>query len=331
MLHTYLTTSWRLRYPIIGAPMAYVGRGRLARAVSQAGGLGMIGIGSTESVEFLTREAAIARGTDQGRFGIGMHAWAIERRPDLLEAAIEAHPFLLSISFGSPAPYVERLHQHGIVLATQVNTRAEAMQAVQAGVDLIVVQGTEAGGHVTGQVSTLPLLQSVLDAVQAPVLVAGGIASPRGMAAALAAGAQGVWVGTALLASPECENTEQARARIVQAQETDTILTRAFDVAQGLAWPPQYPGRALRNRFTDQWHSHIDVLPQASEARQELAEAIASKNYDLAYIYAGEAVGLVTQQQSAGDVIQYLGDGAERLLRERSALLLEGDEASRKG
>ena len=127
MLHTYLTTSWHLRYPIIGAPMAYVGRGRLAHAVSQAGGLGMIGIGSTESVDFLAREAAIARGNDQGRFGIGMHAWAIERRPDLLDAAIEAHPFLISISFGSPAPYVERLHQHGIVLAAQVNTRAEAM------------------------------------------------------------------------------------------------------------------------------------------------------------------------------------------------------------
>jgi len=307
--------------------MAYVGRGRLAHAVSQAGGLGMIGIGSTESVDFLAREAAIARGTDQLRFGIGMHAWAIEKRPDLLEAAIEANPFLISLSFGSPAPYVEKLHQHGIVLATQVNTRADAMQAARDGVDLIVVQGTEAGGHVTGQVSSLPLLQAVLDAVQVPVLVAGGIASPRGVAAALAAGAEGVWVGTALLASPECENAEQARARIVQAGETDTILTRAFDVAQGLAWPAQYPGRALRNRFTDQWHSQIDALPQANEARQQLAEAIASKNYDLAYIYAGEAVGLVTRQQSAADVIQHLGDGAERLLRDRFAMLLEGHEA----
>ena len=322
MLHTYLTTSWGLRYPIIGAPMAFVGRGRLARAVSQAGGLGMIGIGSTESVEFLAREAAIARGTEQGRFGIGMHAWAIERRPDLLDAAIQANPFLISLSFGSPAPYVERLHQHGIVLATQVNARVEAMQAAQAGVDLIVVQGMEAGGHVTGEVSTLPLLQAVLDAVQVPVIVAGGIASPRGVAAALAAGAEGVWVGTCLLASPECENTEQARARIVQAQETDTILTRAFDVAQGLAWPPQYPGRALRNRFTERWHSHIDALPQASAARQQLAEAIADKNYDLAFIYVGEAVGLVQQERPAAEVIRQLGDGAEHLLRDRCSQLL---------
>jgi nitronate monooxygenase len=88
MLHTYLTTSWHLRYPIIGAPMAGIGRGRLARAVSEAGGLGMIGIGSTEPVELIAREAAIARGTDQGRFGIGLMAWAIESRPELLDTAI---------------------------------------------------------------------------------------------------------------------------------------------------------------------------------------------------------------------------------------------------
>src|SRR5437868_6068352 len=131
MLHTFLTTSWQLRYPIIGAPMAYVGRGRLAHAVSQAGGLGMIGIGSTESVEFLAHEADIARGTEQMHFGIGMHAWAVEKRPDLLDAAVQANPLLISISFGSPAPYVEKVHQHSILLATQVNTRVEALQAAQ--------------------------------------------------------------------------------------------------------------------------------------------------------------------------------------------------------
>jgi nitronate monooxygenase len=163
--------------------------------------------------------------------------------------------------------------------------------------------------------TTLPLLQSVLDSVQVPVLAAGGIASPRGVAAALAAGAEGVWVGTCLLASPECENTELARERLVQAQDTDTILTRAFDVAQGLAWPAHYPGRALRNHFTEQWDHQVDVLAQERDARQQLAEAIAHENYDLAPLYAGEAVGMVRKQRPAREVIQQLGDGAERLLR----------------
>lgn len=322
MLRTFLTTSWHFRYPIIGAPMAGVGRGRLARAVSQAGGLGMIGIGSKESVELIEREANIARGNDSTPFGIGLMAWAIEARPELLQAAIQTNPFLISISFGSPAPYVETLRQQNILLASQVHSRAEAIHAAQAGVDLIVAQGTEAGGH-TGQVGTLPLLQIVLDAVQIPVVAAGGIATPRGVIAALAAGAQGVWVGTCLLACPECENTEQARAHIVQAQETDTVLTRAFDVAQGLAWPPQFPGRALRNRFTDQWHHQTDALAQDQDARQQLAEAVASKDYDFAYMYAGEAVGLVTQERPAAEVIQHLGEGAEQLLRERYHILIE--------
>jgi nitronate monooxygenase len=147
MLHTYLTNTLHLRYPIIGAPMAYVGRGRLAHAVSQAGGLGMIGIGSTESVEFLTQEAAIAHGTEQLRFGIGMHTWAVAQRPDLLEAAIQAKPLLISISFGSAAPYVEKVHQHGILLATQVNSREEALQAAQAGVDLIYAQAAYSSSY----------------------------------------------------------------------------------------------------------------------------------------------------------------------------------------
>lgn len=322
MLHTTLTTSWRLRYPIIGAPMAGASGGRLAHAISQAGGLGMLGVGSQTPVEFITREVAIARGEDQTRFGIGLMAWALERRPELLDAAIQAQPFLISISFGSPAPYVERVHQQGILLATQVHSRAEALEAAQAGVDLVVAQGTEAGGH-TGQVSTLPLLQIVLEAVQTPVVAAGGIASPRGVAAALAAGAQGVWVGTCLLAALESASSEQARERIMQAQETETTLTRVFDLAQGLPWPEQFPGRALRNRFTEAWDAHPEEVHAAAQARQDLAEAIKRRDYETAFIYAGQAVGLVTRQQPAEDIIRSLGDGAEHLLRTQCQGLLQ--------
>ena len=325
MLRTFLTTSWQLRYPIIGAPMAGVAGGRLARAVTQAGGLGMIGVGSQARTEAILREAEIARGEDATRFGIGLMTWAIERRPELLEAAIETAPFLIAISFGSPAPYVERLHARGILLATQVHTRDEAIHAAQAGVDLIVTQGTEAGGH-SGQVGvgTLTLLQSVLEAVELPVVAAGGIGSSRGVAAALAAGAEGVWVGTCLLASPECDNSEAARLRVMQARETETVLTRVFDVAQGIPWPVQYPGRALRNGFTERWHDQVEVLAQNGDARQELARAIAGKDYDVAYIYAGEGVGLVNRERPAAEVIRELGDGAEELLRRRYGELIEG-------
>lgn len=325
MLHTTLTTDWHLRYPIIGAPMFGAASGRLAHAVSRAGGLGMLGVGSQTPVEFVTREAAIARGEQETptRFGVGLMTWALELRPELLDAAIQAQPFLIAVSFGSPARYVERIHQHGILVATQVHSRAEAVEAARAGVDLVVAQGTEAGGH-TGRVSTLPLLQIVLESVATPVVAAGGIATPRGVAAALAAGAQGVWVGTCLLTALESDTSAQARERIIAAQENETTLTRVFDLAQGLAWPEQFPARALRNRFTQAWDLHPHEVTTATHARQDLADAMKRRDYEIAFIYAGQASGLVTQQQPAGDIIRHLGDGAEHLLRTHCQRVLEG-------
>lgn len=327
MLHTYLTDDWGLRYPIISAPMAGVAGGRLARAVSEAGGLGMIGVGSRTPTDFIQREAALA-GEDGVRFGVGLMAWAIEERPELLATAIEVQPYLVSISFGSPAPYVDRLHAAGIRVATQVQDRDGALDAAEAGVDLVVAQGTEAGGH-TGQVSTLPLLQIVLDSVTVPVVAAGGIGSARGLAAVLAAGAQGAWIGTAFLASDEAMNGPEARERILAARETETILTHAFDRGQSLAWPERYPGRALRNAFTERWHGHEQELAEHPDEMDQLARAQKERNYDIANIYAGEAIGLVEQERPAGAVVHELGSGAEALLRERSERLLQGPPTGR--
>ena len=135
---------------------------------------------------------------------------------------------------------MDRAHAAGILVATQVNSVANAREAEAAGVDIIVAQGTEAGGH-TGHTSTLPLLQGVLEAVSTPVLAAGGVASARGLAAVLAAGAQGAWVGTAFLASPEASNTPAVRERVVSATEVETIHTHAFDDVQQVPWPDEFP------------------------------------------------------------------------------------------
>ena len=124
----------------------------------------MIGTSHTTPVTFIDAESAVARGNDDSRFGIGLMIWAIEYRPELLDAALAARPFLLSLSFGSPAPFVDRAHAAGSLVVTQVNGVEAAREAEAAGVDVIVAQGTEAGGH-TGSVSTLPLLQAILEAV----------------------------------------------------------------------------------------------------------------------------------------------------------------------
>ena len=316
MIHTPLTRDWGLQYPIIGAPMAGAADGRLAAAVSRAGGLGMVGIGSQASTAFVREQAAVAR--QGGRFGLGLMIWALADHPELLEAAVAVRPDLISLSFGDPTPYVAVCHTVGIRVAVQVHSRDEARQAERAGVDLIVAQGTEAGGH-TGAVATLPLLQMVLDAVSVPVVAAGGIATPQGLAAVLAAGAGGAWIGTVLLATPETAHNTTAQVRLLAADETDTLLTHVFDRVQGLAWPEEYPGRALRNDFAARWHGQEDALLRSEQAMEAFHQG--RGDYSVDFIYAGQSVGLVRQAQPAADIIRTLGEEAEQWLKRRLTIL----------
>ena len=319
MISTALTRLLDLRTPIIGAPMAGVSGGALARAVSAAGGIGMIGTAADTSLEFLADQCAMPREAGLP-FGVGLMVWALADRPDLVEATCEARPRLVSVSFGDPAPYVPTLHDAGIVVATSVNTRADLDQAEAAGVDVIVVQGTEAGGH-TGQRSTLPLLQEALTRTDRPVVAAGGIATGRGMAAALAAGAAGVWIGTALLACPEGLNSPAARARIRATGGDATVHTRAFDVALGVPWPQRWPGRALVNDFSRHWHGREEELSGDDGARQLVRQARRAGDVENAPVYAGEAVGLVTEERSATDVVREMTADAEQALRAVVSLL----------
>lgn len=297
--------------------MARVAGGSLAAAISRGGGLGMIGVGSQATPQFVEDEAQVAR--EGGPFGIGLMVWALPEHRDLLDAAIAARPRLLSLSFGDPTPYVALCHDAGILVATQVQSQAGALKAEAAGVDLIVAQGAESGGH-AGFVATLPLLATVLDAVRTPVAVAGGIASAAGLAAVLAAGAVGAWIGTAFLAAPESRHSQAARERILAAQETDTIQTHLYDRLQHQAWPEAHPGRALRNPFNEEWAPRVDELVSNRDA-YDLYQANRG-NYDVDYIYAGQAVGLVTEELSATEIVRRLGEGAEAQLRRTLAALM---------
>jgi nitronate monooxygenase len=319
VIKTSLTRWFDLTTPVIGAPMAGVSGGALARAVSAAGGLGMIGVSGSHSARFVTEQCAIPA-ADLLPFGVGLMAWTLPERPDLLQATIAAAPGLVSVSFGDPAPYVAPLHDAGIAVAAQVNTTADVHRAVEAGVDVVVAQGTEAGGH-TGRRATLPLLQEVLALTDRPVVAAGGIATGPGMAAALVAGAAGVWIGTPLLACPEGLNSAAARARVRAASGDGTVLTRAFDVAQGLAWPERWPGRALVNEFSRTWHGREDELRQDAVASQRVVDARLSDDLEQAPLYAGESVGLVTDERSATDVVRELAAAAEEALRAVPRLL----------
>jgi nitronate monooxygenase len=319
VIRTPLTRWFDLSTPIIGAPMAGVSGGELARAVSAGGGLGMIGISGSHSADFVTEQCAIPT-ADQAPFGVGLMIWVLESRPELLEATIAAAPSLVSVSFGDPAPYVGPLHDAGIAVCAQVNTTADVHRALDAGVDIVVAQGTEAGGH-TGQRATLPLLQEVLTLTDRPVVAAGGIATGAGMAAALVAGAAGVWIGTPLLSCTEGLNSAAAKERIRAASGDETVLTRAFDVAEGAAWPERWPGRALVNDFSREWHGREEELVQDTEARQRVVDGRRTGDPANAPLYAGESVGFVTSERSATDVVRELDAEAEKALRAVPKLL----------
>ncbi|MFC4012965.1 NAD(P)H-dependent flavin oxidoreductase [Nonomuraea purpurea] len=313
MLNTWLTSRFDLDLPLVGAPMAGVSDGRLAGAVSAAGGLGMFGAPPAASASWIEEQAVVAAASGRP-YGVGLMAWAVPDNPAQLDAVIAARPNLVSISFGSYAEYVEPLRQAGITVTTQVGTTDEARAAEQAGVDVIVARGAEGGGHGRNDVATLPLLQSVLDAVSVPVLAAGGIATARGLAAVLAAGAQGAWVGTAFLGCVETTVSEPAKERILAAGEDDTAYGRVFDVAQRLGWPVEYGGRALRNAFFDRWTGREQELAGDETARAELEAARRAGDFDTAYVYAGQAVGMVSRGRTAADVVADFA-AAENLLR----------------
>ena len=308
-MRTWLTERFGLTVPVVQAPMAGLASGRLAAAVSAAGGLGTVGVGSTATADWVREQCAVAG--EPGRpYGVGLMAWALPSRPELLDAVLDTRPALVSVSHGDFGPYVAPLRDAGIVVAVQAGTRAEAMEAERAGADIVVARGGEGGGHGRDEVATLPLLQAVLDAVRVPVLAAGGVATARGLAAVLAAGAAGGWLGTAFLACREADMSSDARARLLAADETSTSYGRVFDVAQGLAWPPEFGARGLRNRFFDAWVGREDELADDDEAARQLQTARTEGDYDTAFLYSGQGVGLLKGEQSAAEVIADLAAAA---------------------
>lgn len=312
-----LATAWSttvgLDAPIINAPMGGVAGYELATAVSRAGGLGMIGMGSAGTVEQLEGYLHGLRGL-QKPFGIGLLGWAVTAQPDLLPTALAAKPALLSVSFGTDWSWVEQAHAAGVATATQISDVRSAHHAVDAGVDVIVARGAEAGGHGEPRVGTLPLLAAVLDAVDVPVIAAGGIGSGRALAAVLAAGASGAWVGTAFSACPESRLSDGARLALLSADETQTTETRSFDIAMGYPWPSHQPERVLRNIFTTRWDGFESELATDSTAHQTLTAAITANDYQIAPVNAGQGVSAVKAVLPAAELLENMCTEAAKLL-----------------
>ncbi|KUI02960.1 2-nitropropane dioxygenase [Mycolicibacterium acapulense] len=311
-----LATPWSRRMgleaPIVNAPMGGTAGGVLAAAVSRAGGLGMIGMGSSATAAKLAAELPHVSALERP-FGIGLVHWVTAAEPELLEVALAAKPALLAVSFGDDWSWVGQAHDAGVPVAAQVADVTGARRAVDAGVDVIVARGAEGGGHGEPRMGTLPLLAEVLDAVTVPVLAAGGIGSGRGLAAVLAAGASGAWLGTAFTTCTEATTSDGARRQLLRASGDDTETTRVFDIALEYPWPATLPERVLRNEFVDRFDGRDELID--ADARAELAAAAAAEDYRVAPVNAGQGVGMVAESRSAAEVIERLCADAELLLR----------------
>ena len=282
-MKTRLTEAFGIQHPILCAPMALICGGCLAGAVSDAGGLGILGggyAGALGGEPDLEKELALVKGR---KFGVGFITWALERAPQALEAALKHSPYCVFLSFGNPKPFAKKI-RGGAKLICQVQGLRHVEQALDAGADAIVAQGTEAGGHGASR-STLPLVPEVADylAKHAPktlLLAAGGIADGRGLAAALMLGADGVLVGTRFWAAAEALTPQAMTDRAARATGDDTVRTKAIDALRGVPWPEEFSFRILKNKFTDKW-AHREA--EAAAARGSLAEAYAEarKQQDL--------------------------------------------------
>jgi nitronate monooxygenase len=313
-LTTRLTERFGLVHPVVLAPMAFAAGGRLAAAVSDAGGLGLVGggYGNREWVDGQLDEAGPA-------VGCGFITWSLERSPELLDHVLERRPRAILLSFGDPRPMAQRVHDAGVPLLCQVQSREAAELAIDAGADVVVAQGGEAGGHGErrGTLSLVPEIADLL-AASAPgtlLCAAGGIADGRGVAAALVLGADGVLVGSRLWATQEANVSTRMHAAAVAATGDGTIRTSVMDIARRLDWPEQYTARVLRNRFTDVWHGHETELRESGEdAARDWTAGWAEGDPDRSNTFVGEAVGLIEAIEPARTVIERMSAGAAELL-----------------
>jgi NAD(P)H-dependent flavin oxidoreductase YrpB (nitropropane dioxygenase family) len=305
--------------PIVQAPIGSATTPQMAAAVSRAGGLGTLALSWTEAgrvrdVIRRTREL-----TDRP-IAVNL-VLAFDQRERLAVCAQEAVT-TVSTFWGDPGPYAERIHAAGATHVHTVGSVAEARAAVEAGVDVIVAQGVEAGGHVRGETSTRVLLPAVVAAIDpVPVLAAGGIADARGVAATVALGAAGVWVGTRFLLADEANVHPEYRRRLIAATGADTVLTSVFDGG----WPDA-PHRTLRNSTIARWElagrprapdrpGEGDVVAQfpggRAIARYHFAMPVAGAGGDIEAmaLYAGEGCGLVRECAPAAAILSALARG----------------------
>jgi nitronate monooxygenase len=316
-LRTAFTDLFSVEHPIALAPMGGCAGGALTAAVSEGGGLGLLG-GGRGHRDWLDRELAIITDRTAKPWGVGFLSWAAD--VSAVEQALTRHPSAVMLSFGDPAPFIPLVRDAGARLILQVTSLDEARRAVDVGADVIVAQGAEAGGHggSPGR-STFAFVPVVADlAAPTPVLAAGGIADGRGLAAALALGAAGALIGTRFQATPETLADSSVTKAIITGSGEDTERSTVLDIARGVPWPARYPGRALRHPFVERWRGREEQLAADDGAMRAYRQGVDSGDLPREPIWASEAIDLITDlRPAAGLVGDLAAEAAATLARLR--------------
>ena len=318
MIRTRLCGMLKIEHPIALGGMGSIYAPELVAAVSNAGGLGAMGCHGLSPEQIRAGTEAIRAQTNKP-FALNFLLFCI--RDDSFTAALELRPPLIAFAWPRPEqdlrPFIDRAHDAGAKVTFMVGAVPEAVRAAKAGADIIIAQGTEGGGHVSWQAS-LPLIPAVVDAVApVPVLAAGGIADGRGLAAALALGADGALLGTRFLASAESPLHPHFKQAIVDTHAEDTVLTEIPDLAAGLVWPGAM-SRSKRNRFIERWAGREWALRQhQAEALADVQAARKAGDIDNAPLSMGQDCGLIHDIAPAGEIVARIVREAEAILKEK--------------
>ena len=334
MIHTRITRQFDLACPIIGAGMGIVAMPPLVAAISNAGGMGTLGAGLMPA-EAVAGAVQAIRSMTSKPFGVNFITQFAG--PEHVDAAIAGKPAVISFHWNDlPVALIERVKKAGIPVWVQVGTVAMGKDAAALGVDAVIAQGSESGGHVRGEAATMVLLPAMLDAVgpKVPVIAAGGIADGRGMAAALALGADAVWVGTRFLASEEATAHPEYKRRVVAAGPGDTMVTTLF----GPEWPDRE--RVLINRVVREWGHRVHEIPAELRSAPGIGKTMmgpqpydmpkfsvllpipeTSGDFEEMNMVAGESSGLVHDIQPAAQIVRAMTEQAEAEIRRLQGLL----------
>ena len=323
MIHTRICDLLDIVHPIVLGGMGTATTAPLVAAVSNAGGFGTLGTSAFNASRLESEVAAIHERTDKP-FGINHLLFQIQE--DMFAVTLRARPAVAAFAWARKdqnlSDYFQRAHDVGCKVMYMAGEVPEALRAAKAGADVLVAQGTEAGGHVLWM-GSLPLVPMMVKAIAPrPVLSAGGIADGRGLAAALALGADGVLLGTRFMATPEAPIHGNFKKAIVKSDGHDTLLTEIPDIAGERVWPGAM-SRAQRNRFIERWAGREWALRQnASEVARQLVLARAAGDVDNASLSFGQDAGLIDSIKSVRVIVEDIVAEAEEIMRKRLPDLL---------